>query len=340
MSQPVRLSVIIPFHNAERTLQRCLESVKQAISDDMEVLLIDDGSSDASPATATQYSFRLIRMPRCSGPAAARNRGAHEARGELLLFIDADVVLHDDTIDQILETYQQRIDIVGVSAIYSDKPLLSGLFQEFKTLEETYKYSAYRSQAYSGFDAHCASIKRDIFLELGGFNTSYTGADTEDLEFGHVLAKKYQNCINPAAVVDHHYASFWRGFWNYCRRSFYWAHVFVDRPIFDEAVTTRSNGISVLIACGSTAALFLAPWYTPFLWAAVVLAVTFVCWNARFVWLVVKRTRYRAIWLVPVFLLFMFSLQFAVGVGAFCGLIYATKRLLMRFSGTPRLEKK
>ncbi len=328
MSDAVRLSVVIPFHNSQRTLDKCLESVERALGGGMEVLLVDDASEDGSAATAGRYPFRLITMDRQRGPAAARNRGADEARGELLLFVDADVVLRPDTIEQLLATYRARPNIAGASAIYSDRPVLPGWFQQFKAMEEACKYAAYRGEKYSAFDTHCGSVRRDVFLELGGFNTAYAGADTEDLEFGHALAATHRNCINPEAVVDHHHACFRRGLWNYCRRSFHWARMFVERPLFDEAVTTRANGASVLLACAAAAAFCGAIVYAPLAWAALAAAVAFVIWNRAFVGLVVRKTRYSAVWLVPVFLLFMFALQIAVGAGALAGLVYGAARRL------------
>lgn len=83
-----RVSVIIPVFNGARTLRRAIESVlAQAIPTDL--IVVDDGSTDDSVAIARELGVRVIQQPN-SGPAAARNRGIGEARGELLAFNDAD----------------------------------------------------------------------------------------------------------------------------------------------------------------------------------------------------------------------------------------------------------
>lgn len=325
------VSVIIPFYNSQRTLRRCLLSVQAALREDMEVILVSDGSTDDSVAIAAEFPFKLISSSTRSGPATARNKGAEEAKGEYLLFVDADVLLREDTIEKLLETYNERSDIVGVSAIYSDRPVADGLFQEFKTIEETYKYSSYTSDEYSAFDTHCGSVRSDIFIEIGGFNTAYSGADTEDVEFGHQISRKYKNCINPDIVVDHIYANYTRGLRNYCWRSFYWIRLFLSRLKFEQAVTTGSNAFSVLLAFSLPLFILLSFFRAEFLWLGAVVLAVFVLWNIRFFKIVIGKTHLSATYKVPIFLFYLYTLQLAVGVGAAAGVIYwSVKKLFQK----------
>ena len=322
----VDISVVVPFHNAGHTLARCLESVAAVSDGSMEVILVDDGSTDGSSGIARGFSYRLLGLTEKSGAAVARNRGAAEARGEYLLFLDADVVLRLDTIRVLRDTFRQRPEIAAVGGVYSDRPLLPGLFQEFKALESAYNYSRYRTDRYSAFDTHCSMVRRDSFFELGGFPESYRGADVEDVHFGRLLAERYVNCINPAAVVDHHYSRYWSGLEKYLRRTFYWVRLFLAGPQFDEAVTTRHNALSVLLAGCTVAAAALGIWHGAALWVAGVLLAAFVLWNCGFWRGVVVRRGWRALWKVPVFLLYLFTLQVAVAVGAAGGLIWWSLR--------------
>ena len=91
-------SFIIPVYNCKSYLSACVESIRAVGAQNDEILLIDDGSSDGSgevcDALAAQYpEIRVIHQPN-GGASAARNRGIWEARGEQILFLDA-----DDTID-------------------------------------------------------------------------------------------------------------------------------------------------------------------------------------------------------------------------------------------------
>ena len=86
------ISVIIPAHNAADTLVRCLGAVCGQDDDDFEVLVVDDGSTDATSAVIAKFDVTGIRNPEQVGPAISRNRGADAARGAFLVFTDADCV--------------------------------------------------------------------------------------------------------------------------------------------------------------------------------------------------------------------------------------------------------
>ncbi len=317
------ISIIIPFCNAEKTLQKTIRSVEAVLDDGMEIILVDDASTDNSAVIADKSRHKVIHFSKNKGPATLRNRGAEMAQGKYLFFVDSDVVLRKETIKNILKTYQERPEVVGVSAIYSDKPLLPGLFQEFKALDETCKYSRYCSDRYSGFDGHCSSIRRDVFFDIGGFNTAYAGADIEDAEFGNALvSKNYINCINKKAIVDHHYLNFSHVLWNHCRRSFYWIRLFLLKKRFDEAVTTAYNAFSVFLVLITILALSLSIFNINFAWIAAIAQIGFIVWNRDFLKIIIKKAGMTAFYKIPIFLFFTICLHLAIGVGALGGLFY------------------
>ncbi|HDH51516.1 MAG TPA: glycosyltransferase family 2 protein, partial [Nitrospirae bacterium] len=83
-------SVIVPAYNADRTISKCLSSLtNQSISQDAyEVIVVDDGSTDKTPDIIRQFQVRYLFQEN-SGPATARNKGAEEAKGEIILFTDS-----------------------------------------------------------------------------------------------------------------------------------------------------------------------------------------------------------------------------------------------------------
>lgn len=96
------VSIIIPVYNSEKYLEAALQSAQEQSFDNIEVLLIDDGSTDSSPAICDAFAakdsrFKVIHQQN-SGPSAARNRGIDEAKGEYLTFFDNDDLLHKDFI--------------------------------------------------------------------------------------------------------------------------------------------------------------------------------------------------------------------------------------------------
>ncbi len=94
------VSIIIPVYNSEKYLEAALESAIYQSYENIEILLIDDGSTDTSPQICDIYAKKDSRVrvihQKNSGPSAARNRGVEEARGEYLTFFDNDDLLHKD----------------------------------------------------------------------------------------------------------------------------------------------------------------------------------------------------------------------------------------------------
>ena len=94
------VSVIVPVYNSEKFLQAALESIREQSYSNIEVLMIDDGSTDSSPQICDNFArederFRVIHQEN-KGPSAARNRGIDASKGEYLTFVDNDDLLHKD----------------------------------------------------------------------------------------------------------------------------------------------------------------------------------------------------------------------------------------------------
>lgn len=102
-------SFIIPVYNCEEYIEKCVENIMKIKSVSYEVLLIDDGSYDASgklcDAIAEKYSFVKCIHKENGGVSSARNRGIEEAAGKYIVFVDADDTLETDKFDKILEKY-------------------------------------------------------------------------------------------------------------------------------------------------------------------------------------------------------------------------------------------
>ena len=105
LSNPM-VSVIVPVYNAESTLRRCADSILEQSYPDLELILVDDGSKDASPLICDSYMqkdarVRVIHKPN-SGASATRNLGIAEARGHYLQFVDSDDWLDTDALKKVL----------------------------------------------------------------------------------------------------------------------------------------------------------------------------------------------------------------------------------------------
>jgi CDP-glycerol glycerophosphotransferase len=106
-----RISVVVPFYNNEDLLGDCLRSIAAQSFADLEVIMVDDGSSDGGVAIAQKQAaadprFTLVQVPHGGSPGYARNRGVEKARGEFLAFVDADDMLPSHAYEKMLHTLE------------------------------------------------------------------------------------------------------------------------------------------------------------------------------------------------------------------------------------------
>jgi len=150
----------------------------------MECIVVDDGSSDHSADVAQQASVRVLKTGERRGPAAARNLGAAHARGEILLFLDADVCVHRDTLARIARAFTANSGLDAVIGSYDDAPASQGFCSQYRNLMHCYVHQTSRPGA-STFWTGCGAVRKRVFAELGGFNERHKLPSTEDIEFGY-----------------------------------------------------------------------------------------------------------------------------------------------------------
>src|SRR5262249_57567432 len=87
----INISVIVPVYNGRATIERCLAALNAHRVPDVEIIVVDDGSTDGSGAVAARTGARVLTLPGNSGPAAARNHGASHATGQVPMFVHSAV---------------------------------------------------------------------------------------------------------------------------------------------------------------------------------------------------------------------------------------------------------
>jgi glycosyltransferase involved in cell wall biosynthesis len=182
MSPPF-LSVIVPVHNDPERLRACLASLAAAGAARYEVIVVDDASTDATRATAGEMGVPLICLEDRVGPASARNRGAERAAGQYLLFIDADISVRPDTLEQVAAAFTADPALDALFGSYDTAPAELNLLSQYKNLFHHFVHQSGREDA-STFWSGCGAIRRALFLEMGGFSAGYGRPSIEDIELG------------------------------------------------------------------------------------------------------------------------------------------------------------
>lgn len=177
------ISVVIPAYNGGHNLDECLDAVDRLVVSPGEVVVVDDGSTDGSIERAAARGVRILRTPGRLGPAAARNIGASAATGEIVLFLDADVCVHADAIDRVATALADP-DVDAVIGSYDDDPSSPDFLSQYKNLMHCFVHQTARSEA-STFWSGCGAIRREVFLELSGFDDNYGRPAIEDIELGY-----------------------------------------------------------------------------------------------------------------------------------------------------------
>ncbi len=170
----VVLSVIVPVHNAEQTLSRCVDSILAQTFTNYELILVNDGSTDASASIcsdyASQHSFIKVINQKHSGVSAARNAGIRAAQGERLTFVDADDEVTPTFLSTIMEEGMQH-DLCMQSLIMVNqqgertlKPLERTLLTEKDEMVATI-YTMLRNDL--PISTCCSLFRRDLLQQTG-----------------------------------------------------------------------------------------------------------------------------------------------------------------------------
>jgi len=256
MAKKPLLSIVIPSYNSKATLGKCLKSVFASPFKDKEVIVVDDRSTDGSYEIAKKFPCKVIRLKRNSGPATARNKGAEKTKGKIILFLDSDVIVHRDTLQEAVKSFNE--DIAAVSGMYAKRPANKGLVEDYYALLKYYARIRVNKKNYDIFEAACGAIRRDIFLKMKGFNETYKGAETENEEFAHRLIKTYRMILNKNMQVTHHSPNIQSLMKNFRRRAYLWAKLFMKRKHFESSLTTPTVGVANLAGFASIFLLVLS----------------------------------------------------------------------------------
>lgn len=285
------VSVIIPVKNGAATLDACLRSIKRSYYKNYEVIVVDDHSSDGTAEVARSFQCAVLEVENGKGANNARNVGAARAKGDILVFIDSDIVVRRETLLGIVESLEDGT-LDAVVGIYSARHRHERYVSQYKNLWIRYSYIK-STPAIDWLFGSISGIRREAFGKLGGFNVELLARDGhDDIELGKRFARANLNIVLDMDIEVEHLKNYtFRSFvTNEFRRSAGFSELAAH---FGEVSTSIRKGfvnvypafvvstlLSVLIIL--VAAAILGGWITNWWMPLAVLAVLYLVLNIRF----------------------------------------------------------
>jgi glycosyltransferase involved in cell wall biosynthesis len=289
----MKVSVIVPAYNARKTIGQCIEALlsQKYQRENYEVIVIDDGSTDGTAEAVKTYPVKYIYQ-RNQGPATARNAGVREAQGEIILFTDSDCVPSDNWIAEMIKPFEDK-EVVAVKGSYKtrQKSMVARFAQiEFEERFEMLK----KTESIDMVDTYSAGYRKEIFLQMGGFDPYFPVANNEDTELSYRMSKLgYKMVFNPDAIVYHlnHPSSirrytrlkFWRGYW----RTVVYKR-FPDKMIKD-TYTPQTLKLQILFLLLFIAAIPFAVIFPKGVYLLIIMAISFCVISLPFIMLATRK---------------------------------------------------
>lgn len=207
--KPPRVTAIITTRNEEENIRYCLDSIKSQTYKNIEIIVVDNGSSDGTKHIARRYTKLVFDK----GPerSAQRNFGASKATGTFVLFLDADMILESGVVDDCVKCMLQKPGMFG-GIIIPEVSFGIGYWAKVKAYERSFYVGDDSIEAARFFD-------RAIFLGSGGFDESMTGPEDWDLSD---RIRKNHGIGRIASYIRHNEGTVTLG--RLMRKKFYYAH--------------------------------------------------------------------------------------------------------------------
>jgi glycosyltransferase involved in cell wall biosynthesis len=203
------ISIIIPAYNCEETIVRCVDSILRLTWGNKEIIIIDDGSTDATPDILKGYGsdIRIIRTPN-AGPSRARNIGVREATGEFIAFTDSDCIVAENWLDELFKGFvSEKTAGVGgdQQSPADDTPFGKNIHAFMKSVGFVADYLKIQDRLIRTRHNPTCNVmyRRDVLLEAGLFDEALWPGEDVDIDL-KISRLGYELYYNPGAVVWHY----------------------------------------------------------------------------------------------------------------------------------------
>lgn len=284
------VGAVIPAYNADWCISRSIGGLLAAGFPPQDIVVVDDGSTDRTRDVAEKLGVRLVVLPGNSGAAAARNAGAAACAADVLLFVDADVVVHPDVRARVVEAFEASNLLDALFGAYDDKPACKGPVGRFRNLLHHFVHLHGPDRPHS-FWTGCGAVRSSTFARLGGFDPRLRMM--EDVEFGLRLTStgglvrldrglfgKHLKCWSLGSMIR----------MDILDRAIPWSRLLLFRhALVDELNLDRAHRVSAVMVLLLIASLLLAPVAPQALWIGAASLAGFLFLNSKFHALVFRK---------------------------------------------------
>ena len=253
-----------------------------------EVLVVDDQSPDDTAELARVMGATVLTTPQNGGPGAARNLAAQHAKGDILWLVDSDVIAREDGPKYIRRAFEDP-EVGAMFGSYDTEPEGSPWFSRYKNLVHHFYHQKGNPNA-STFWAGCGAIRKDVYLELGGFDIeTYKVPSIEDIELGYrITASGKRIVLDPEMQCKH--LKVWT-VWNSVqtdifKRALPWSRLMIGREgVTNDLNTGNAEKLRAAVAGLLLLSVLALPFALSLWWVTSVLAALAVVINldlARF----------------------------------------------------------
>ena len=185
------LTVVVPLYNGSEIIESCLRAIRsqEGFHDgEIEIIVVDDGSSDGGAEKAREHADVLVRFEENRGAAFARNAGAAVATADIIVFVDSDVFAESHALAAFLDLFRDDSQVDAAVGRYTEQPAAPGLVNVYHNAFTRFHHDLSPTDI-DWFWGALGSVRKEAFFEAGGFDERYEGASAEDMELGKTLAQ-------------------------------------------------------------------------------------------------------------------------------------------------------
>jgi GT2 family glycosyltransferase len=272
--------VVIPVYNQCETLGACLESaLAQSIAHELEIIVVDDGSTDRSLEVAERYPVTVKRRLN-GGPGAARNTGARLARGDVVLFLDADCQAPPDWAERMLAAFDDPATVAAMGTLVAAS---AGPLPLLVQAEIEERYARLRDlQSIDFLASPSCAVRRGRFVAIGGFREDFRYNEDVELAYRLEAAGGAIRLLRGIAVAHAHPTSwrayleskFWRGVWRMRLYRLY------PRKALQDDWTPQTLKLQIAASCALVPQVLVAP-FVPAVAPLIALTLGFILLSGR-----------------------------------------------------------